>query len=128
MKIAISAVSEDLNQQVNPVFGRCPGYIIVKIENKEIKSHIFVQNQAATAATGAGIAAAQTIIAQGVQIVISSNFGPNAFMLLQQSKIKLYQVHGLTIKDALQQLIDEKLPEMSQSSAPSKFGMGAGGK
>ena len=126
MKIAISAFSDSLDQQVNPVFGRCAGYIIVEVEGKEIKSHTFVQNQAATAATGAGIAAAQTVIEQGVQAVISGNIGPNASMVLQQSGIKIYQVYDLTVKDAIQQLVDGKLQEMNQPSAPSKFGMGTG--
>ncbi len=126
MKIAISVFSDSLEGEVNPVFGRCPGYIIVETGDKEIKSHSFIQNQAANAATGAGIAAAQTVVGQGVQAVISGNIGPNASMVLQQSEIKIYQAHGLTVKDSIQQFIDGKLQEMNQPSTPSKFGMGTG--
>jgi len=126
MKVAISAVSEDLNQQVTTVFGRCPGFIIVEIEETEITGHSFTPNQAATAAMGAGIAAAQTVVEQGIQAVISGNIGPNALMVLQQSGIKFYQAVGITVKQAAEQLAKGKLKEMTAPSAPGHFGIGPG--
>ncbi len=126
MKVAISAMSEDLEQQVNPVFGRCPGFVIVEIDGKEIKGHSFVPNPAAQSGMGAGIAAAQAVASQGVQAVVSGNIGPNAFMVLNQSGIKVYQVQGLSIEQAAKQLGEGTLKEMSAASAPGHFGMGAG--
>ena len=126
MKVAISAMSEDLKQQVNPVFGRCPGFVIVEIDGKETRGHSFVANAAAQSGTGAGIAAAQAVASQGVQVVVSGNIGPNAFMVLNQSSIKVYQVHGLSIEETIKQLAEGKLQEMSAASVSGHFGMGAG--
>jgi len=126
MKVAISASSGDLKQLVNPVFGRCPGFIIAEIEGKEVKGHSFVPNAAAQSGMGAGVAAAQAVASQGVQAVVSSNFGPNAFMVLNQSGIKLYQAQGLSVEQAVKQLGEGTLKEMSAASAPGHFGMGAG--
>ena len=126
MKIAISAISDDLEQQVNPVFGRCPGFLIVEVEGKELGKHSFVPNAAAQAGMGAGVAAAQAVAQQGVQAVISGNFGPNALMVLKQSGIKIYQASGLTANQAVKQFIEGKLQEIKAPSVEGHFGMGAG--
>jgi len=126
MKVAVSATTNDLSQPINPVFGRCLGFIIAELDGKEIKTHSFLPNLAAQTGMGAGIAAAQTVANEGVQAVISGNFGPNAFMVLNQSGIKVYQVFGLSIEQAIQQFAEGKLQEMPAASAPGHFGMGAG--
>ena len=123
MKIAVSAVSEDLEQEVNPVFGRCSGFLIIEIEGKEIKEHKFIENQAIKNPMGAGIAAAQTVASQKVQAVISGNIGPNALMVLNQSGIKVYQAFELNVKQAIEQLAKGKLQEISVASASNHFGM-----
>lgn len=123
MRIAISAFADDLDGKVNPVFGRCQGFIIAEIEGDKIKKHFFIENNASNSASGAGVVASQQIISQKVQGVISGNLGPNAFMLLQQSGIKLYQINDSTIKDSIKQLSEGKLSEIKQPSAQSKFGL-----
>ncbi len=126
MKVAVSAVSEDLKQPVNLVFGRCPGYVIAEIDGKEVKETKFVQNPGISSGMGAGIAAAQAVASQNVQAVISGNVGPNAFMVLQQSEIKVYRVADLSVEQALQQFAEGKLEEVKSSTAPGHFGMGQG--
>ena len=123
MKIAVSAVSQDLEQQVNPIFGRCSGFLIIEIEGKEIKEHSFIENQAMKNPMGAGIAAAQTVASQGVHAVISGNIGPNALMVLNQSKIKVYQAFELSVKQAIEKLAEGKLQEISVASGLGRFGM-----
>jgi len=126
MKIAVSVESNDLEQQVNPVFGRCSGFLIIKIEGKEIKEHSFIENPAMKNPMGAGISAAQTIASQKVEAVISGNVGPNALMVLNQSGIKVYQASGLTVKQAIENLIEGKLQELSDASTSSHFGIRGG--
>jgi len=123
MKIAVSAVSDDLEQEVNPVFGRCSGFLIIETEGKEIKEHNFIENPAMKNPMGAGIAAAQTVASQGVQAVISGNIGPNALMVLNQSGIKVHQAFELSIRQAIEQLAEGKLQEISVASASGRFGM-----
>lgn len=126
MKIAVSAVSNDLEQQVNPVFGRCQGFLIIETKGKKIQSHKFIANSAINAVGGAGIAAAQTVASQGIEAVISGSMGPNAFMVLQQSGIKMFQGTKLSIKEAVEKLFRGELPELSNFSVPGHFGMGQG--
>ena len=121
MKVAVSAFSADLSQQVNPVFGRCPGFIIAEIEEKEIKNISYIANNAMNAPRGAGIAAAQQVASQGVQAVITGNMGPNALMVLQQTN----QAAGLIVEDALKQFIEGTLPEISTAVGPG-FAPGGG--
>ncbi len=123
MKVAISANSEDINGQVNPVFGRCPGFIIAEVEDSEIKKHEFVGNDAMNAAGGAGIAAAQTVINQGVQAVISGNVGPNAFAVFKQSGIKFYPASGMGIQEAVKKMAEGALKETGNASVSPNFGM-----
>ncbi len=126
MKIAISANSDDLNGQVNPVFGRCPGFLIVETEGSEIKSHSFVSNTAMNAVHGAGTAAAQAVINQGVQAVISGNLGPNAFSIIQQAGIKFYPGFGLSIKEAIEKVASGQLKEQGSASTGANYGLEAG--
>ena len=126
MKIALSANSNDLNQLINPVFGRCLGFLIIEIEGKKVKESSFFENKAMNTTGGAGIAAAQEIINLEVQAVFSGNFGPNAFLVLNQAGIKIYQVNGMIVQDVIDKFISGELLEINKSNVPDKFGMGAG--
>jgi len=126
MIVGISASSADIKQQVNPVFGRCPGYIIIELNGPKIKKLEYVVNEATNSPSGAGVAAAQTIIKNKVEALISGNIGPNAFMILQQNGVKIYTAYNITIKEAVKMLTEGKLKESGNASIESKFGMGQG--
>ncbi len=128
MKIAVTVASNDLKQKVNFVFGRCPGFLIIEVKGKKIKKKEFIENKAKDGAMGAGIAAAQTIANQGIKAVISGNIGPNAFRVLHESKIKVYQVSELSVEDAIQQFSEGKLKETNINSATGHFGLTANKK
>lgn len=128
IKIAISASGEGLDSMVDMRFGRCPYYVIVEIEDKKIKNDTTIENPAMMHPGGAGIAAAQMIGDQGVEAVITGNMGPNAFNVLKQLNIKIYQASG-KIRDVVQQFIEGKLTEVSAPTGPEfmgKPGMGRG--
>lgn len=126
MKIAISAVSEDLKQPVNPVFGRCNGFVIAETGEKELKKSSFAPNPAMSAGMGSGIAAAQAVAEQGAEAVITGNVGPNAFMVLQKAGIKVYQANGLSVEQAIAEFNNGKLKEIKSSNVAGHFGMGRG--
>jgi predicted Fe-Mo cluster-binding NifX family protein len=129
MRVAISAESPDLNGFVSPRFGRCAGFIIAEIADGEIKSSEFVANPALNAFRGAGIQASQLVLSRNVQAVISGNLGPNAFAVLNQAGIKIYQAPGLSIKEAVRRLNANALPELTQPLGPGfrgGFGRGFG--
>jgi len=119
MKIAVSTEKGGLEDMVFPVFGRCQTFTIVEAE-KKIKGASVIPNPAMSAAGGAGIMAAQSIIDQGVNAVITGNCGPNAYGIFARAGIKVYLGSG-KVEDAVKALLDGKLQEMDGPSGPAKF-------
>ena len=125
MKVAISSETQSIEGVVSARFGRCVGFIIADVENGNIVSSKFVPNPGAQAFRGAGIAAAQAILNENVQAVITSNIGPNAFSLLSQAGIEIYNGAGLSIKEAIVKLSQGTLPRIN-APVPGGFGGGFG--
>ena len=126
MKIAVSAVADNLEAMVDVRFGRCAYFVIVETEGNEIKGSEAIENPGVTAMGGAGIQAAQIIANKGAEALISGNIGPNAFGVLSQAKIKVVTgVGGITVKDAVQRYLKGELKETKTPTTPG-FGPGRG--
>lgn len=83
MKIAITAQGRELSSEIDPRFGRAKWLIVVNTDTGEFEAHDNSVNL--NAVQGAGIQTAQNIANLGVEAVITSNVGPNAFRhLIQQ--------------------------------------------
>ena len=108
MKIAISSKEKDLNGEVDSVFGRCPYFLIVEIEDKKIQGFEAIENTSAKQMGGAGISAAQIVAEKNVDAVITGNIGPRALDVLGQFNVKIYNGSG-PIDEVLQEFIDGKL-------------------
>ncbi len=103
MKVAISAQRNDIDSLVDPRFGRARWFIIADSETGEWQAHDNTANVDATG--GAGVQAASTVAAQGVQALITGNVGPNAHKALVAGSIVIYQVgNGVSARDALDAL------------------------
>ena len=126
MKIAVASNGEGLEAQASMLFGRCPNFVIVEIENNEIKDAKTISNQAMTQPGGAGIAAAQQVGNQGATAVISGAFGPRAFGVLAQLGITAYQATQASVKQNIEMFIQGKLQSISQPTGPMGRGMGGG--
>ena len=61
MKIAISSKDKNLESEIDPRFGRCSYFIIVEVENKEIRNFEAIENIATAEQGSAGISAAQLV-------------------------------------------------------------------
>jgi predicted Fe-Mo cluster-binding NifX family protein len=129
MKIAISATGDNLDAEVDPRFGRCPYFIIIDPETMQFEA---VANESAAASGGAGIAAAQMVVAKGVEAVLTGSCGPNATQVLSAAGVKIVTGVSGRVKDAVQGYKTGKLktappevgPGMGQGFGP---GMGRGG-
>jgi len=108
MKIAVSSTGKSLKSKMAEVFGRCPYFIILEIENNKIVRSETMENAVANQMGGAGIAAAQTVAEKNVEAVIAGNIGPRALDVLKQFDIKIYNGSG-SVEDVLQKFIDGKL-------------------
>lgn len=123
MKIVVSAQGENLDAPASPVFGRCPVYVFVDTETMEFEA---VSNPAMNQAGGAGIQAAQFVVSQGVQAVLTGNLGPNAYDVLQAAGVPGYLVGSGTVRQAVEAYQAGQLQPMGGSNVPAHAGMGGG--
>jgi len=122
MKLAISSTGKTLEAEIDVRFGRCPYFLIVELENNEIKETKAIENTASAQAGGAGITASQLVADQKVDAIITVNAGPRAFSALSQLGIKIYQAQG-KIKAAIQRFIANELTEISSATGPMHAGL-----
>jgi predicted Fe-Mo cluster-binding NifX family protein len=129
MKIVISSTGETLDAQSSPVFGRCPVYVFVDTETggaDQPLQYEAVPNPAVSAPGGAGIQAAQFVVGQGAQAVISGNLGPNAFQVLQAAGVAVYTTPGGTVGEVVAAFQAGQLAPVSQATTAAHAGMGMG--
>src|SRR5690554_2371286 len=99
MRIVVSANGADLEAPASPVFGRCPVYVFVDTDTMAFEA---LENPAINAPGGAGIQAAQFIVEQKAQAVITGNVGPNAFNVLNAAGVGVYPFGGDTVRQAVE--------------------------
>jgi len=121
MKICITSTGNTLDSQVDSRFGRCQYFIF--FEDETDTSEV-VENQAANAAHGAGIQAAQLVIDRKPEAVITGNIGPNASSVLLNASIKVYSATGKTVQEAIESYKQGKLKELIGPNVAGHFGMG----
>lgn len=124
MKIVVTANGKGLDAPTSPFFGRCPWYVLVETETLECET---IANPAQSAAGGAGIQAAQYLVAQGVQAVVSGNVGPNAFQVLRTASIPVYLSADGTVRQAVEGFQAGQLEAANAPTAPSHIGLGGRG-
>jgi len=121
MKICVSAVSNSLEAQVDPRFGRCPYFVVVDSESMEFEA---LSNAASGAMGGAGIKAAEAVASRGAQVVVTGNVGPNAFRSLFAAGIRIVTGASGTVREAVEKYKRGELKEVSSATVGGHFGMG----
>lgn len=86
MILMISSQGQDLTSPIEARFGRCPWLIKYNTETKESEA---LANPGLRQSGGAGVAAAQFVVDEGADAVISGDFGPNAANALGASNISM---------------------------------------
>lgn len=126
MKICITSQGKNLNSIVDPRFGRCQHFVFLNDKGKIEK---VIENAGSLAQRGAGIAAAQNVVSNGAEVVITGNMGPHAFSVLSQSGVKIYFAPpASTVKEAFLMWKEKKLSEATAPvSGPGFGGRGLGG-
>ena len=121
MKICVTSVSGNLDDQVDPRFGRCPYFTIVDSGTMEFN---VISNDSTNASHGAGIQAAQTVANMGVNVVITGNVGPNAFNVLSATGIKIVTGASGSVREAVEKYKSGQLQETGNPTVGGHFGMG----
>lgn len=108
MRIAVSSGYEKVDSDIFTVFGRCPYFIIFEVGDGKIKRTEVIKNKSAEQTSGAGVATAQLMAEEDVNVVIAKNIGPRALDVLKQFNIKTYSGSG-SAKSAVEDFLSGKL-------------------
>jgi len=120
MKIAVSATSNDLDGDVDQRFGRCKFFLLIESENMDFN---VIENKSIMASGGAGIKAAETIVNNGAEILITGNVGPNAFQTLSTGGIRIFTGASGSITESLEKYKNGELKETENANVGSHSGM-----
>src|SRR5574344_1589944 len=109
MKIELTSQGDNLEAGLDPRFGRADNFIVLDTETRE--TVIVPNTQNLNAPQGAGIQAAATVAAAGVEAVITGHCGPKAFKVLTTANIRVFNTNANTGRDAVALFIAGKLAE-----------------
>lgn len=126
MKICITSSGEDLDSVLDSRFGRCPYFLIVDSDTKNVEA---IKNTGVRASRGAGVTAAQIAADSGCDVVITGNIGPNAFTVLHDSAdIEIYSGNiGKSCAENLRAFNNGELEEITSVRPGFGRGFGRGG-
>lgn len=114
MKIAILVDEKTLESNVCASFGRTPFFLIYDTETKE---SVFIDNSAAASTGGAGIKAAQAIVDNKANALLTSRCGQNAADVIKSADIKIFKTTFASVKDNIAAYIGGKLPLLDEIHA-----------
>jgi|LGVF01.2.fsa_nt_gb predicted Fe-Mo cluster-binding NifX family protein len=119
IKIAICSNSDNAEGDVSNRFARCDYYTVY---DSKTLGFTFVENTANKEMSGAGAKAAKLVSTLGVDVVLVPELGPKAFEALEAFEIKAYQYGSKTysVRDALYEFYENKLPQLLNPSGKSK--------
>ncbi len=111
MKIAIPVTANNIDSEVCPSFGRTEFFLIY---NTNDQSNFFLDNSAATSQGGAGIKAAQILVDEHVDVLITPRCGENAASVLLEANIAIYKAAGNNLKDNISACEQGKLEMLNE--------------
>ena len=119
MKLAITVDTPQFNSPLERRFGRCAYFLMVDTETRAWES---LPNPAAEASGGAGPLAAQFLADQGVEAVLSGDYGPKAFTALDSAGIQMYSVQEGQAEALLDDFLSGNLERVIESTGEQRHG------
>ncbi|EPY2307026.1 TPA: NifB/NifX family molybdenum-iron cluster-binding protein [Clostridium botulinum] len=119
MKIAISSTGKTMENLLDMRFGRCEYFQIHDTESKEVK---ILENEGQNASGGAGIVASNQLVDEKIDVIITGNFGPNAFEIIEKAGVKAYKCESISITSVIEKYNKGELEQISMSG-PAHHGM-----
>ena len=110
MKIAVPVDEKSLESAVSPSFGRAPYFCFYDTETKE---SLFLDNGAVASQGGAGIKAAQSVVDNCAQVLLTPRCGENAMEVLRRSEVGIYQSLSGTLRQNLEAFAAKSLVLLS---------------
>ncbi|SHE81545.1 NifB/NifX family molybdenum-iron cluster-binding protein [Alkalibacter saccharofermentans] len=114
MKLAMPVNEKNIKSGICCSFGRAPWFMIY---DTEIKKESFIDNSAASSAGGAGIKAAQLLVDQNIDGLITPRCGQNAAEVVQGADIQIIESQGEDIEENIKLFEKGKLVLLSEIHA-----------
>ena len=112
MKIAIPTDENNIKTSVCISFGRAPFFMIYDSETKQAD---FMDNAAASSQGGAGIKAAQSIVDNKAEVVLTPRCGDNAAEVLAAEGVKIYKTKEGSAMENIEEFLSGNLPLLTES-------------
>ncbi len=114
MIVAIPSDNDSLDSAVCVSFGRAPFYCLY---NTETQQSTFLVNSAADSPLGAGIKAAQLLVDNKVNILVTVRCGENAAKVLQPANVEIFKALNLSVADNIEAHTQNKLEPLKEIHA-----------
>jgi len=111
MKVVFTTPGDTLKDPLDNRFGRAAKFLIYDLDSNTfaIKSN----EQSMTAAQGAGVQAAESVVRTGAKALVTGHCGPKAFRVLSAAGVKVFNCSAGTVAEALAEYTSGKLTEAS---------------
>ena len=106
MKIAISSQGKEKESLIDLRFGRCTYFQIYDTDTEKLTA---IENSAISSTGGAGIQAANLLLNENVDAVVTGILGPNAVQVLKASDVKIFTSGIKKISDIISDYKENKL-------------------
>ena len=117
MRIAISTGGRDLDKFVDDRFGRCPYFLFCDSEDPQNTAE-YKDNPALSGTGGAGIAAAEYMSKEKVEVLITGSLGPNALRVIKVANIPAFTAsESMTLIEAIIAWKEGHLTQISEAGA-----------
>jgi len=123
MKVAVSSTGKDLDNQIDPRFGRCAYFIIV---DTDTMGYEVFDNENIALGGGAGIQSAQFVASKNVKAAITGNCGPNAVRTLSAAGVEVVVGQTGTVRQAVDNYQAGNLKTTNAPNVADHYGMGSG--
>lgn len=114
MRIAIPVDKNDKNAKIYTTLGRAPYFLIYDIESKKSS---FIENRAKESKGGAGIVAAQTIVDNKVEALLTPQCGENAAEAIEAADIRIYKTESDDLEENIENFTNDKLSLLGEIHA-----------
>jgi predicted Fe-Mo cluster-binding NifX family protein len=114
MRVAVTCQGTDIEDEVDPRFGRTPRFLIIDTETMDVE--VIENQQSLNLPQGAGIQAAQNVLTAKPDIVLTGNCGPKAFKVLQAAHVKVVVGIKGKVGDAVKALLAGEVQPVEEAN------------
>ncbi|OGF27128.1 hypothetical protein A2331_00025 [Candidatus Falkowbacteria bacterium RIFOXYB2_FULL_34_18] len=104
--VCVTSSGPGLDDQIDPMFGRCQYFVVVDLDALTFKAHA---NAGRGGSSGVGVGAVQFVANEGVDTVVTGKVGPKAANAFNVAGIQVITGAGGTVRDVILKQFNKKI-------------------